>query len=252
MKQSHSTYHTLALLNGLTEEVLKNKILRPAFRVTLLQLRKDIKAALSFWENNKRSLKLSENRSSLSSDKLQIGVGKHYLSGFVNLDLFPPADIIWDCRYGLPFPNGTFGLIFSEHFFEHLDFPISAKKVLSEIYRALKPGGELFLGVPDAGKAIRAYCSGNKLFLNNLRHRVYKKRYHPPLEIYGNIDLINYLFRDQLDSPKYTIHYWAYDEDSLTNLLRSVGFRVVEKTKFNFRYCNPERKFYTLYIKATK
>ncbi len=251
MRQTRPTHRTLTLLRNLADKMLKDRSLRPAFGITLLQLRKDIKAAISFSKHTKQASKSNENQAQLFSDKLQIGGGKHYLKGFVNLDLFPPADIIWDCRYGLPFSNGIFSFIFSEHFFEHLDFPLSAKKVLSGLYQVLKPGGELFLGVPDAGKVIRAYCSGNKLLLNNLKHRAYKRR-HPPVEIYGNIDLVNYLFRDQLDSPKYTIHYWAYDEDSLTNLLHSVGFRVVKKAKFNFRYCNPERKFYTLYIKATK
>jgi len=173
------------------------------------------------------------------------------LDGFVNLDLFPPADVIWDCRYGLPFSNETFNFIFSEHFLEHLDFPISVKKILSEIYRVLKPGGKVFIGVPDAGKVIKAYSSSDKNFLDKLRKKSYNHRY-PSIELYGDIDIVNYVFRDQIDNPNYTIHYWAYDEENLKNILFSIGFRKIKKAKFNSTYCDPKRRFYTLFMKAKK
>ena len=248
-KQTQFAYRSIKPLHNLTKKLLKNKSLQPAFGITLLQLLKDTKAALSFWEHAEKASRKS--RLSLNFNKLQIGGGKHYLSGFINLDIFPPADIIWDCRYGLPFPKEQFRFVFSEHFLEHLDFPTSAKKVLQEIYRVLKLNSELLLGVPDGGKVVKAYCQKDKRFLNTLRRRCYNKR-KPTAEIYGDLDLINYIFRDQVDNPNYTVHYWAYDEVSLINLLRSVGFRKTEKHKFDTRYCNPKRKFYTLYIKAIK
>ena len=114
----------------------------------------------------------------------------------------------------------------------------------------MKPGGMLLLGVPDAGKVVRAYYEEDEDFLGKL-HRHYSRR-RPPVEIFGNMDLVNYIFRDQLENPKYTIHYWAYDANSLSGLLRAIGFRLVKKQEFDHRYCNPERKFYTLYIKAVK
>ena len=248
-KQIQSTYHSIKNLQQVTEKLLKSKNLQPAFRITLFQLHKDINAALSFWEHAEDSYRKS--KLPLKSKKLQIGGGKHYLTDFVNLDIFAPADIIWDCRYGLPFPKEQFNFVFSEHFFEHLDFPISTKKVLEEIYRVLETDGELLIGVPDGGKVVKAYSQKNMRFLNELRDHCYSNR-NPAVEIHGDIDLVNYLFRDQLDNPKYTVHYWAYDEISLVNLLRLIGFRKVEKSKFEARYCNPKRKFYTLYVKATK
>lgn len=246
----NSTYRTLLLLRDFAEKLLQDKSLRPALRITLLQLRKDIKMVLSFWLNVKQ--KDSRKKETFSHhNQLQIGGGQHYLRNFVNLDLFPPADIIWDCRYGLPFSKEKFKFVFTEHFLEHLDFPISVKKVLSEIYRILEPNGSLLIGVPDGEKVIRAYSQCNKNFLNKLYRNCYKHR-RPPIKVYGELDLVNYLFRDQLDNPNYTIHYWAYDNNSLSNLLKSIGFRIVKKTKFDHRYCNPERKFYTLYVHAVK
>ena len=235
------------------DKALKNEFLKPALNIVLLQLQKDIKAVSSFYRHYRKYYELPKKLKKKIdlTRKLQVGGGKRYFDDFVNLDLFPPADIIWDCRYGLPFPKETFDFVFSEHFLEHLDFPISVKLVVSEIYRVLRQGGELFIGVPDAGKVIKAYSSSNNKFLNNLREKSYSHR-RPPVELYGNIDLVNYVFRDQLDNPDYTIHYWAYDEESLKNLLTSVGFREVKRARFNSKYCNLKRKFYTLFVKAKK
>lgn len=246
-RQIKTKYRSVVSLQKIVESLIKDKDLKPSLGDTLLQLRKDIKSALSFWEHRKAG---KENYLQPASNKLQIGGGKRYLKGFVNLDLFKPADIIWDCRYGLPFPDNKFKLVFSEHFLEHIDFPISVKFVLREMHRVLKPNGELLIGVPDGGKVIEAYCKKDKKFMNMLQRRAYKRQ--PPIEIYGRIDLVNYLFRDQSNNPDYTIHHWAYDESSLRNLLSFIGFRKVLRWKFDSRYCNPKRKFYTLYIKAVK
>lgn len=245
--QIKTKYRSVLSLQKIVKRLNKDKDLEPSFGYTLLQLQKDIKSALSFWKHRKAG---KENYLQPTSDKLQVGGGKRYLKGFVNLDLFKPADVIWDCRYGLPFPDNKFKFIFSEHFLEHIDFPVSVKLVLKEIHRVLKPGGELLIGVPDGGRVIKAYYKNDKKFMNMLQRYAYKRQL--PVEIYGNIDLVNYIFRDQLNNPNYTIHYWAYDELSLKNLLSFIGFRKVSKWKFDSRYCNPKRKFYTLYIKAIK
>ncbi|OGZ63889.1 MAG: hypothetical protein A3A98_01215 [Candidatus Staskawiczbacteria bacterium RIFCSPLOWO2_01_FULL_40_39] len=250
-RQAELTYRKVKQIDKFTKQLLKNKQLQPAFYITLLQLQKDTNAALSFW-NSVRNNKTQKNKPEVaSSDKLQIGGGKRYMHGFVNLDIFPPADIIWDSRYGLPFQKDTFSFIFSEHFLEHLDFPISVNCVLQEIYRILKPSGKVVIGVPDGGKVIKAYGERNKKFLHKLRQQAYNRR-QLPIETYSDIDLVNYLFRDQLENPNYTIHYWAYDKNSLENILRSVGFKKVEKYPFNPLYCNPKRKFFTLYLQAAK
>lgn len=252
MRKILSTYRALLRLKKNIDGALRDKNLQPALQTSLMQLRKDLKAAESFWGEARKSKdrKFFQKRS-FDKDKLQIGGGKCYLSDFVNLDIFSPADIIWDCRYGLPFHKNSFKFIFSEHFLEHLDFPTSVRKVLGEMYRVLKPGGEILLGVPDAGKVIEAYSSDNVKFLEEIKNLCYRNR-RPAIEIYGNIDLVNYIFRDQLDNPKYSVHYWAYDKRSLSNLLRSIGFRNVKKMEFDRRYCNAERRLYTLYIKAVK
>lgn len=248
-REIHKSYRNVTSLKKSVVRLLKDPSLAPAFKITLFQLAKDIESARSFWGNLRK--RNGKGKARICAEKLQIGGGRHYLKDFVNLDFFPPADVIRDCRYGLPFRKESFKFVFSEHFFEHIDFPISAKKVLREIYRVLEPGGSVLLGVPDGGRVVRAYYKKEKRFLNKLRDRCYSNR-RPPVEIYGDLDLVNYIFRDQLDNPRYTMHYWAYDEMSLGGLLKSVGFRRVKKSSFDKRYCNPKRKFYTLYMEAIK
>ncbi|KKW48267.1 MAG: hypothetical protein UY99_C0007G0020 [Parcubacteria group bacterium GW2011_GWA1_59_11] len=234
-------------IRELAGRLLKNVPLEPAFRTTLLQLRKDASAAVSFWQSVRRT---GRTRFAVKYPNLQLGSGGRNLAGFVNLDILPPADVVWDCRYGLPFPDRSFRFVFADHFFEHLDYPASARNVLKEMRRVLKPGGTVLLGVPDGGKAVRAYLRKDRRFLRDLRGRYVKRS--PAVEVHGDLDLVNYLFRDQLDNPDYNIHFWAYDADSLRGFLRSAGFRSASRAKFDARYCNPKRRTYTLYIKATK
>ena len=53
--------------------------------------------------------------------KVQIGGGTHQLDGFFNIDLAPPADLLWDVREGIPLKEGSVQTLFSEHFLEHID-----------------------------------------------------------------------------------------------------------------------------------
>lgn len=88
---------------------------------SILQFNKDLDAIISFQENKNKSLKNLSRFNHLK--KLQIGGGSRFLSGYLNLDIFEPADILWDVRSKMPFSNNRFDEIFCEHFFEHLEFP---------------------------------------------------------------------------------------------------------------------------------
>ena len=116
---------------------------------------------------------VSEYLASHSVRKLQIGCGGNILAGWLNSDLNPvrsmgvyianrqgsPSskgvaprplrDVIFvDATKRLPFPDGAFDYIFSEHMIEHIPFR-AATGLLGEIFRVLKPGGILRLSTPD-------------------------------------------------------------------------------------------------------
>ncbi|PIR40042.1 MAG: glycosyltransferase [Candidatus Zambryskibacteria bacterium CG10_big_fil_rev_8_21_14_0_10_34_34] len=216
---------------------------------SILQINKELNSIISFEENKSSSIKKLKKFDGIK--KLQIGGGSRNLDGYINLDIFQPTDIVWDIRSGLPFQDNRFEEIFCEHFFEHLDFPKSAILFLNEAFRTIKKGGLLKIVVPDCGKSLKEYNLNNKKYFNAIKKICFSKRLST-MEINSNLDVINYLFRDQFDNPKYTVHWWGYDNKNLTQMLKNSGFNLVKKWKFDKIICNPKRKYYSLYLIAKK
>src|SRR5688572_16095375 len=54
---------------------------------------------------------------------VNIGAGETGKEGWINVDLFYSEGVncLWDCRRSLPFDNNSVKILFTEHFFEHLD-----------------------------------------------------------------------------------------------------------------------------------
>lgn len=216
---------------------------------SIFQLNKDLDSVVSFVKN--RSISLKKLKSFSHLQKLQVGGGPRLLDGYVNMDIFEPADLVWDVRLGIPFDDNRFEEIFCEHFFEHMDFPKSANLFLKEAFRVLKKEGVLKIVVPDCGTPIQKYVKNDKGYFKKITDICYKKRLET-MDINSKIDIINYLYRDQFDNPNYTVHWWAYDKENLTKMLKKAGFSVVKKWKFDKMLCNPKREFYSLYLIAKK
>jgi len=234
-------------------EILVNKILNSeevthGLARTLRLLLKE--AAL--YENHLRGLeKIRKRGCEFKSEYIQVGGGRHTLRGFLNIDIVPPADILFDVREGLPLETNSARLIFAEHFLEHLDYPTSAKKFISECFRVLKDEGKLILGVPNSRQVILAYTRKDKNYWKKMLSTWYSKR--NCLEHFNTyIDLVNYHFRDQDDDPKYNPHFWAYDLEKLKSMAKTAGFKKIKKWKFDPRIANPKRRWGSIYIEAIK
>ena len=91
---------------------------------------------------------------------VNLGSGKKYVSGFINIEgnLFYKKDIWLDIRNGLPFPDNSVDGLYACHLFEHF-YVSELVRILSEIYRILKPGGGVRILVPSLEDAIEAYLS---------------------------------------------------------------------------------------------
>jgi SAM-dependent methyltransferase len=235
-------------LDKVVESILNGKKVTHGLSRTLRTLKKEIQ----IYQNHKQNKPKWENiieKSNLS--KIQIGGGKHYLDGYFNIDISPPADLIFDIREGLPISDERVNFIFSEHTLEHLDYPVSAKRFISECFRILKAGGKLIVGVPDGGLAIKSYLKRDKDYFYTALKNWYKNR--NCLDHFNTyIDLVNYVFRDQDDDPKYNSHFWAYDYEKLDNLLKECGFSEVKKWKFDPKIANPKRNWGSVYVSAIK
>lgn len=75
--------------------------------------------------------------------------------GWLDVDLVPDADLQLDLREPLPFPDRCAATAYSEHFFEHLDYPGAAERFLEECHRVLDVGGMISIGVPDTERILR-------------------------------------------------------------------------------------------------
>ena len=89
-----------------------------------------------------------------------LGCGPNPKQGRVNMDLeAPEADTRLDVRRPWPSGDASANMIYSEHFFEHLEYPDEVRFFLQGALRLLRPGGLLSTGVPDAEPILGAYAS---------------------------------------------------------------------------------------------
>ena len=107
--------------------------------------------------------------------KLNIGAGRTYIPGFVNVDISEKADISLDLNCErLPFDDNSVDLVFTYHLLEHLSDYLFA---LGEIHRVIKHGGQLLIGVP--------YVTSTEFNLVNPYHKQHFNEYS--FDFFGSI-----------------------------------------------------------------
>jgi predicted SAM-dependent methyltransferase len=181
-------------------------------------------------------------RVNFQGQKLNLGCGKYLIPGWINADLYRHADAMFDIRARWPIQDGQLVGVRLEHVLEHVAYPDEALHVLAECYRVLTPGGTVRVGVPDSEKAIWAYVEGD----NAQYFRVARERWHPP-EIQLPIEHLNYHFRDRFGE-----HLFAYDRQSLSNLLHTAGFIGITTAPFDPAFDRADREEGTLRLSGTK
>jgi predicted SAM-dependent methyltransferase len=149
---------------------------------------------------------------------INFGCGPRVLDGWINLDMSraDDIDVVWNLKFGMPFPDASCTALFGEHVIEHIPKEDGAK-LLKECYRVLEPGGVLRLSTPDAGLYLCSYA-GDREFLS-----------HPSFDRPAEtaMDRINTMMRENGG------HLWIYDAESLVKLVKSAGFKSVTQRSFN-------------------
>ncbi len=186
---------------------------------------------------------------------INVGAGDVGKPGWINLDGYMARGIncLCDGRKYLPFEDGSVKGIFTEHFFEHLDYAEEAPRFLSEALRVLKPGGVIRIIVPDAEKYLRAYCTEGWAEFTALRPlEANFKDHHFNFRYNTRMELVNVLFRQGYE------HKFLYDFETLQLLLERNGFSGIQKQQFG-RSIDPEicidlavRASESLYVDAVK
>jgi len=102
--------------------------------------------------------------------RLNLGSGPVKIPGWIGLDgIGMRADLAWDLRRGVPFPENSVRAVFLEHVLEHFSFA-DGLALLTDCRRVLVPGGIIRVGVPDFGRYLESYA-GDRRFVEDLRPR---------------------------------------------------------------------------------
>jgi predicted SAM-dependent methyltransferase len=81
---------------------------------------------------------------------LNLGCGERLIPQWTNVDFTAagPGVVAHDLRTPLPFPGGSFCVVYHSHVLEHLE-PSDGRRLLGECHRVLEEGGVLRVVVPD-------------------------------------------------------------------------------------------------------
>lgn len=171
--------------------------------------------------------------------RLNLGCGPNVKAGWVNIDQAAPGALPLDLREDLPFPDGSVDWIYSEHFFEHLEYPREVRHLLAEARRVLVPDGRLTIGVPRVENALRDYASGSDAWFALMREGIH------PAWCNTRMHNINYLFRQEGE------HQYAYDFETLATVLRESGFEGSHEREWDAA-TDDERRKGTMYVESRR
>ncbi len=174
---------------------------------------------------------------------LNLGCGPYPIEGFVNLDYHwqPGIDICWDLNQPLPLDDASVRGVFTEHCLEHIPFG-ACQNALRECRRGLLPGGTLRIVVPDA-----------ELYLDLYQRAKRGENVEFPYQTANEVTpliCVNRIFRNHG-------HLFAYDEQTLSGMLRDAGFVDVRRTGFRegrdprLLVDREERAVESLYLEAS-
>jgi SAM-dependent methyltransferase len=128
------------------------------------------------------------------------------LSDFHYKVAWPDSILIHDARKKLPFAASSIDYVYTSHFLEHNSLD-DARKIVSNVFRILKPGGVLRVVVPDLALGARQYLDA--LQMN-------------PSDSDAAREFLDWM---QLGYPGVRDpHLWMYDAPSLISILTDTGF----------------------------
>lgn len=217
---------------------------------------------LSFENKARRIVKRSRKDFARLRDrrdlKLNLGCGTDIKAGWVNIDLaldsppvFDPDPALGtifinhDLRRGIPLPKESCEIIYSSHFFEHVEYP-DALKLLRECYELLKPGGTFRLALPDFKGACAAYLKNDASYFDLVDVDLFLPEVEP-----GTLTIIDFINFAAYQSGE---HKRVFDEEKVILLLQNIGYSTAEISSFQSDIDTPGlvRTKYSFYIEARK
>lgn len=165
--------------------------------------------------------------------KLHVGCGNRPLPMWCNVDVAHLSDDVqyMDALEPMPFPDGTFEVVFSEHFIEHLPYE-AGLQFFQEAFRVLKPKGILRTATPDLRFLAHLYMHDYSIF--------------PPADHQHYLEYTHEQFdRDKPRSPVTCVnrafygwgHAYLYDAAFLQLTLNRIGFTNFQVFKPGESHC---------------
>lgn len=148
--------------------------------------------------------------------KLNLGCGKDYRPGYVNVDVLPGvgADVVRDITQTLPWADGGVEEVVAQDVLEHLTLE-QQRGVLGEIARVLQPNGRLVCRLPNVDDIIERFAADVEV--RNL-----------------------FLYGDTRESGVWGAHKSAHTPVTFTALALRMGLKLVQirsvDTNFEFAF----------------
>lgn len=181
--------------------------------------------------------------------------GAGLAENWVNIDYsqYEHVNCVFDCRKDFPFADNSVKAVYTEHFFEHLDYLNEVPYFLKNCYRIMQENGVLRIIIPDAEKYLLAYCQDGwdglkktRPLDDNLNDTLMGGHYDTKMQ------LINEVFRQGGE------HKYAWDFETIKLSLLNAGFTKVYKMSYMKSYDQKleidqlVRKPESLYVEAIK
>ena len=224
--------------------------LRHALRALRFELRVALQAA-----RGRRRLRSLNGRTGL---RLHLGCGGELKPGWINLDLDArplrkairkaPAGTLfvpWDLRRGfVPLPDASCEVVYSSHFFEHLDYE-PAVRLMRDCHRLLRPGGLFRAALPTFPAMFRAYLAGDASYFEETPLASVRPEVAPATATL--VDHLNY------GLYQYGEHKCVWDEEKLCRVLEEIGFEAKpSEFRADLDPDNALRRRYSFYVEGVK
>jgi predicted SAM-dependent methyltransferase len=143
---------------------------------------------------------------------LNLGCGSRFHPAWTNVDfqMSGRGVIVHDLNQGIPFPDGSFEVVYHSHLLEH--FPRErAPYFLKECYRVLQPRGIIRVVVPDLEQIARTYlealekaCAGSAEWAANYEW-VLLEMYDQAVREKSGGGMAEYLFQQELPNEEFIL-----------------------------------------------
>lgn len=144
--------------------------------------------------------------------RLNLGAGGINYDNYLSVDLYDKrSHIIMDITK-LDFEDNSISEILASHVFEHLN-PYHIQQILSDWFKAIKPGGKLIMEMPNIEELCRRFGTASK-----------SERYGILNAIYGSVNTTDKGGQDEITSP----HLFGWWPEALWDFLTLTGFINVQ------------------------